>query len=83
MRGVELVMSDPGSHDVPIARIFTHAMFLDLRHELADQVPLPRETPESTPASARAIPAAAALQLTHPRPRLARASRRWQMPAGS
>jgi hypothetical protein len=38
MRGVELVMSDPGSHDLPVSRIFTHDMFLDLRQELADQV---------------------------------------------
>jgi hypothetical protein len=38
MRGVELMMSDPGSHDLPISSIFTHNMFLDLRQELADQV---------------------------------------------
>ena len=38
MRGVELVMSDPGSRDLPVSRIFTHDMFLDLRQELADQV---------------------------------------------
>ena len=38
MRGVELVMSDPGSRDLPISRIFTHDMFLELRQELADQV---------------------------------------------
>jgi hypothetical protein len=41
MRGVEFVMSDPGPHDLPISRIFTHAMFLDLRQELADQVNCP------------------------------------------
>jgi hypothetical protein len=38
MRGVELVMTDPGSHDLPVSRIFTHDMFLDLRQDLADQV---------------------------------------------
>ncbi len=38
MRGVELVMSDPGSRDLPVSRIFTHGMFLELRQELADQV---------------------------------------------
>ena len=38
MRGVELVMSNPGSRDVPVSCIFTHDMFLDLRQELADQV---------------------------------------------
>jgi len=37
MRGVELVMSDPDSRDLPVSRIFTHDMFLDLRQELADQ----------------------------------------------
>jgi hypothetical protein len=43
MRGVELVMSDPGSHDLPVSRIFTNDMFLDLRQELADQVLHPQE----------------------------------------
>ncbi len=38
MRGVELVMSDPGSRDLPVSFIFTQEMFLDLRQELADQV---------------------------------------------
>jgi hypothetical protein len=38
MRGVELVMSEPGPHDLPVSRIFTHDMFLELRQELADQV---------------------------------------------
>ena len=44
MRGVELVMSDPGSRDLPVSFIFTHDMFLDLRQELADQV---RHHPET------------------------------------
>jgi hypothetical protein len=43
MRGVELVMSYPGSHDLPVSRIFTHDMFLDLRQELAGQVHKPKE----------------------------------------
>ncbi len=38
MRDVELVMSHPGSRDLPISCIFTHDMFLDLRQELAMQV---------------------------------------------
>ena len=45
MRGVELVMSDPGSRDVPVYRIFTHDMFLDLRQELSEQVPYPIKHP--------------------------------------
>ena len=44
MRGVELVMSCSGSRDLPVSRIFTHDMFLELRQELADQV---RNHPES------------------------------------
>ena len=38
MRGVELVMSEPSSSDLPISCIFTHNMFMDLQQELADQV---------------------------------------------
>jgi hypothetical protein len=38
MHGVELVMSDPGSSDLPVSHIFTHTMFLELRCELANQV---------------------------------------------
>jgi hypothetical protein len=38
MQGVESVMSDPGTRDAPICRIFTQEKFLELRQELAEQV---------------------------------------------
>jgi hypothetical protein len=38
MHGVELVMSNPSSSDLPVSHIFTNSMFLDLRDELANQV---------------------------------------------